>query len=130
MIVKTRTGYRVFLDDALGFELASLELKSGAVKIDQMSGEFYAVCPECKPSLVYHHFLDGAPDLWAKTHGATHTLLVQGDLLRGRDGRQFGSGTRPAKIRKTVAYIGIDETEDGDILWEKWQITKLRRFPE
>lgn len=58
-----------------------------------------------------HEFYDRAPDQWAADHGATHTLWC---------GEQLGAGTRPAKLKATVAYVGVDENEDGSIKWEKW----------
>jgi hypothetical protein len=60
----------------------------------------------------YHWFLKGAPDAWAAEHGATHTLVIDGPM----------AGTRPLKLKKTVAYVGVDEAEGGGIVWEKWQI--------
>ena len=57
-----------------------------------------------------------APCAWSRDRGATHTLLVEND--------HAGGGTRPARLLKTVMYVGIDEV-DNDIVWEKWRI--LRR---
>jgi hypothetical protein len=53
----------------------------------------------------------GAPCQWAAERSATHTIFVT-------------DGTRPARVLKTVAYIGVDE-EDDQIVWEKWPIKTL-----
>ena len=58
-----------------------------------------------------HEFYDCAPDQWSLDRGATHTLWL---------GEGLGKGTRPAKLKATVAYVGLDENEDGSIKWEKW----------
>ena len=57
----------------------------------------------------HHEYQIGAPTEWAAEHGATHALYTK-------------EGLRPARILKTVAYIGIDESDEGDIVWEKWSI--------
>jgi len=57
----------------------------------------------------YHEFEDRAPCEWSAERGATHTLFTI-------------DGPRPAKLLKTVAYIGVDETPHGFIVWDKWQI--------
>jgi len=59
----------------------------------------------------YHWFLRGAPDEWAEAGGATHTLVLDG-----------GNGERPLILKKTVAYVGVDEDERGVIVWEKWDL--------
>ncbi len=56
-------------------------------------------------------YKDEPPCDWSRKQGATHTLLVL-------------DGSRPAKILKTVAYIGVDEDENGKIVWDKWQIRR------
>ena len=58
----------------------------------------------------YHEFLPFSTDDWAKSQGATHTLITI-------------DGDRPARLLKTVAYIGVDEDEFGNCVWEKWQLT-------
>ena len=58
----------------------------------------------------YHEFLPYSTDSWAKSQGATHTLITI-------------DGDRPAKLLKTVAYIGVDEDAYGNCVWEKWQLT-------
>ena len=46
---------------------------------------------------------------WAHAQGATHTIFV------------LNGGTRAAKVKKTVAYIAVDEF-DNKAVWEKWPI--------
>jgi len=61
---------------------------------------------------------DGAPCQWSKDREATHTLWL---------GDHFAKGPRPAKLLKTVMYVGVDEV-DGKLIWEKWQIkTEFRK---
>lgn len=60
----------------------------------------------------------GAPCDWAKDRGATHTLLLE-----------LG-GTRPLKLSKTRAYVGVDESDDGQIVWETWPIQILSEYFE
>ena len=64
---------------------------------------------------------DGAPCDWSREHGATHTLFC---------GDGPGRGTRPAKLLKTVLYVGVGEDEDGNIVWDKWTLipSKTLRF--
>lgn len=70
---------------------------------------------------VLHEIYDGAPCQWSADKGATHTLLLPEKFAAS--GR-----TRPVRLKKTVAYVGTDETETGEIKWEKWQIkTEMRR---
>ena len=59
-----------------------------------------------------HDIFDGAPNEWCAVRGATHTLDC---------GEGLGRGTRPAKLLKTRLYVGVDENEYGDIVWEKWE---------
>jgi hypothetical protein len=61
-----------------------------------------------------HEVYDCAPDEWAFNNGATHTLYI------GKKKDIGGCGTRPAKLLKTVLYVGVDENETGGIKWEKW----------
>lgn len=67
-----------------------------------------------------HEFYTSAPCEWSEERGATHTLYC---------GAGLGKGTRPAKLLKTVAYVGIDENADGEIVWEKWSVTPYIYFP-
>ena len=62
-----------------------------------------------------HEVLEGAPDEWAATRGATHTLHMP-HLKGGPHGT-----TRPAKVGKTRVYIGVDEDDNGQIVWETWR---------
>lgn len=61
----------------------------------------------------FHSCLFGAPTGWAKERGATHSL-------------ETIDGPRPAQVYKTFALIGVDETDLGNIVWERWQIRNLR----
>ena len=66
-----------------------------------------------------HTVFQGAPCDWAAERGATHTLYC------GETEGPFGTagrGTRPAKLLKTVLYVGVDEADDA-IVWEKWSIS-------
>jgi hypothetical protein len=60
-------------------------------------------------------------DGWAEARGATHTLYC---------GEGQGRGIRPAKLAKTVLWVGVDETPTADgtdsrIVWEKWDVKHL-----
>lgn len=71
-----------------------------------------------------HDVYTGAPCAWSAERGATHTLYcgeVSGPFARP------GTGTRPAKLLKSVLYVGIDEVDD-QIVWEKWDIRTLFVF--
>lgn len=70
-----------------------------------------------------HCVYSGAPDQWARDRGATHTLAI-GKRDIG------GGGTRPAKLLKTRLYVGVDETDDGDIKWEKWETSVSSTWPD
>jgi hypothetical protein len=65
-----------------------------------------------------HDVFDGAPNDWSAERGATHTLDC---------GSGAGRGTRPARLLKTVLYVGVDEDADGQIVWEKWNVTLVNR---
>ena len=66
-----------------------------------------------------HEVFTGAPCEWSAQQGATHTLYC--GETEGPYGCH-GRGTRPAKLLKTVLYVGVDEDEAGEIVWEKWEI--------
>jgi hypothetical protein len=66
-----------------------------------------------------HEVYDGPPCDWSKERGATHTLYC---------GEGLGRGTRPARLLKSVLYVGVDEADD-QIVWEKWQIKTLWIYP-
>lgn len=58
-----------------------------------------------------HHVIsEGAPCEWSKVRGATHTLHIDKD-----------STCRPAKIKKTRIYVGVDELPGEVIKWETWK---------
>jgi hypothetical protein len=72
----------------------------------------------------HHDVYEGAPCEWSRVRGATHTLYcgeVEGPYARP------GTGTRPAKLSKTVLYVGIDEADDL-IVWEKWNVRTRYTF--
>jgi hypothetical protein len=60
-----------------------------------------------------------APCAWSRDRGATHTLIVDNTYI----GALF-TKTRPARLLKTVIYVGVDEQAD-DIVWEKWKIKHI-----
>ena len=60
-------------------------------------------------------YADGAPDDWSRERGATHTLMLNTPLACGWD-------RRAAIVKKTVAYVAVDEGADGSIVWEKWRV--------
>ena len=60
-----------------------------------------------------HYCALGAPNEWSKERGATHSL-------------ETIDGNRPAQVYKTFALIGVDESDLGNIVWERWQIRNLR----
>lgn len=63
----------------------------------------------------------GAPCQWSEDRGATHTLHTdEWNPTTGKHG-----GTRPARLLKTVLYVGVDETPGGNIKWEKWRVRKI-----
>jgi hypothetical protein len=72
-----------------------------------------------------HDVYDGAPCEWSKEQGATHTLYC--GEVEGPYGLP-GKGTRPAILKKTVLYVGVDEDEYGKVVWEKWQIKRMWTF--
>lgn len=63
----------------------------------------------------YFEYAEGAPDDWSRDRGATHTLFLNTRPINGWD-------KRAAIVKKTVAYVAVDEAADGGIVWEKWQI--------
>jgi len=52
---------------------------------------------------------------WGVKHGFTHEIAVL-------------DGTRPAIVKKTVAYVCIDEDEQGKPVVEKWKLKKNWNF--
>jgi hypothetical protein len=69
-----------------------------------------------------HDYIAHPPSKWAADRGATHSLIIYKEQMTDHAGRMIGAATRPAIVKKTVAYIGVDEDESGDIVWEKWAI--------
>ncbi len=68
---------------------------------------------------VRHYFFDAAPCVWSRDRGATHTLLITN--------WRPGDRTRPARLLKTCAYIGVDEV-DNDIVWERWALVNNHSY--
>lgn len=66
-----------------------------------------------------HVVLDGAPCEWSRERGATHTLDC---------GSGPGRGTRPAILKKTRLWVGVDELEGGIIKWETWTVKHRVRW--
>ena len=63
----------------------------------------------------HRHFCTyGAPNDWAKERGTTHSL-------------ETIDGPRPAQVYKTFALIGVDESDLGNIVWARWQISNLNQ---
>jgi hypothetical protein len=69
---------------------------------------------------VSHTFYDAAPCVWSRDRGATHSLI----LTRDPD---LNGPTRPARLLKTCAYVGIDEV-DNDIVWDRWLLVRQPDF--
>jgi hypothetical protein len=72
-----------------------------------------------------HTVFGGAPCEWSAEQGATHTLYC--GETEGRFGTP-GRGTRPAILKKTVLYVGVDEDENGKVVWEKWNVRTRYTF--
>lgn len=62
----------------------------------------------------HFEFIEEVDD-WGRAIGATHTVYVGHDQVRY------------ARILKTVAYICVDEDENCQPVWEKWNIKTLWR---
>ena len=94
----------------------------------------YNLCFVEKEVGLRHYCSYGAPSDWAKERGATHTLETSAtgspklrvkfiDMPKANPFFTLRHGnTRPAQIYKTFALIGVDETDTGDIVWERWAI--------
>lgn len=74
------------------------------------SGEFYL--PETRK---YFSFRPAIKNSWAEKHDLIHEIDVS-------------DGIRFAIVRKSVAYVAIDEDQYGNPVLEKWLITKRRIF--
>jgi len=44
-------------------------------------------------------------------------------------GNGAGYRTRYARVLKTVAYIAVDEDDDGEPVLQKWQLKNHRQYP-
>jgi hypothetical protein len=87
------------------------------------SGEFYL--PETKK---YFSFRPATKNSWAEKHNLIHEIDVSdGILVLGRKNCIVNS-IRFAIVRKSIAYVAIDEDQYGNPVLEKWQITKRRIF--
>jgi hypothetical protein len=64
-------------------------------------------------------FVKGPGDAHGEEIGATHRIFVA-DVI--------GWPYRYAKVLKTVAYVAIDEDDEGCAVWEKWDIKKCREY--
>ncbi len=73
-----------------------------------MTGEGYRI--QHTETKVFFNIIKGAPCDWSKAQGAVYSLLLE------------KGGTRPAKLAKTRAYVGVDEDDNGNIVWEIWPI--------
>ena len=69
----------------------------------------------------WHAVFDGAPCEWSASHGATHTLYT---------GEGNGRDIRPARLMKTRLHVGIDDAENGGIVWQTWFIGSVSRIGE
>lgn len=79
-------------------------------QVDDVMSRGYTVTRVCELDCKrWHDFANTPPDQWAAARGATHTLFTL-------------DGTRPARLLRTVAYVGINEDENGAIVWEKWRV--------
>ena len=58
---------------------------------------------------------------WAEQLGATHLVFIGTGNIPGLLPYRY------AKVKKTAAYIAVDEDENG-IVWEKWDIKWHRMF--
>lgn len=87
------------------------------------SGEFYL--PETKK---YFSFRPATKNSWAEKHNLIHEIDVSdGILVLGRKNCIVNS-IRFAIVRKSIAYVAIDEDQYGNPVLEKWVITKRRIF--
>ena len=59
--------------------------------------------------------------------GASHIVYVG---QWSRPWERIERGTRAAIVKRTVAYVAIDEDDYGCPVWEKWPIRKHNVYPE
>lgn len=64
-----------------------------------------------------HVVTQGAPCEWSHNLGATHTLHIS---QRHAD---IAGATRPAILKKTRLLVGVDESPEGTIVWQRWMGT-------
>ena len=86
------------------------------VNTGKISGCFYH-----KETDAFFEYLNEAPDDWAKERGATHSVCVNDVVF---------SPLRGAIVKKTVAYVMIDEDDHGNAVWEKWPLKGHRVYPK
>ena len=67
-----------------------------------------------KDTNVVFEYFSGVPDIFKCIEGTTHTVCVD----------DYNFPIRAAIIKKTVAYVAVDEDEYGNTVWEKWLIKK------
>lgn len=78
--------------------------------IDQPgSGEFFL------PETGCWFTFKSSTNQWGIRHGLPHEV----DVL---------DGTRPANVLKTVAYVSVDEDENGLPVLEKWHLSRRKQF--
>lgn len=68
-------------------------------------------------------------------HGLVHTFTTSTEVMSDWDFQQGAThrmftrdGSRPIKLLKTVCYVGVDEDQYGNCVWEKWHIKNLKLF--
>lgn len=81
-------------------------------QFQDLAGEFYL--PETKR---WFSFEPNTDDAW----GLQHDLIHKVDVL---------DGYRCAIVRNTVAYVAVDQDDNGNPILERWTITKRRIFQE
>jgi hypothetical protein len=59
--------------------------------------------------------------------GATHLVYV-GPWCRPQDG--IDRGTRAAIVKRTVAYVAVDEDDSGAPVWERWPIKQHKEYAQ
>lgn len=60
-----------------------------------------------------------------KAQGATHLVFV-GPWCRPQPG--IDRGSRAAIVKRTVAYVAVDEDDQGRAVWEKWPIVQHHQY--
>ncbi len=62
---------------------------------------------------------------WFTFKLSTHSWGIQHDLPHEVD---VLDGTRAARVLKTVAYVAIDEDQDGAPVLQRWEITRCKAY--